>query len=134
MPAKKAIVGRFERLIVMRVWWNVMSERRKITIISNASTHCYRHIVQEWLCSGFSIWGTGPRSKTIHEDCKTGSNCCEHCTESIIGLWRKSGHPYWSFVSKDDLSENQHVQVKIVCIYNDNLLPIPETSGFAQIP
>ena len=70
MPAKKAIVGRFERLIVMRVWWNVMSERRKITIASNASTHCYRHIVQEWLCSGFSVgryWSKkqDPYTKTV---------------------------------------------------------------------
>lgn len=56
IPAKKATVGRFERLIVIKVWWNVMSAKKcEDHIIDLKVAYCCKHIGPKLHCSLVSI-------------------------------------------------------------------------------
>jgi len=59
IPAKKATVGRFERLIVIKVWWNVISAKSVRTtvecIIDLEVAYCCMHIGPKSRCGLVSI-------------------------------------------------------------------------------
>jgi hypothetical protein len=134
MPAKNAIVGRFERLIVMRVWWNVMSGKCKITIISILQLTVIGILGKSGSVVGSAsraqVEEISPYTKTV----KLAAIAASIAPRVSSGCGVRVAIHTRNFVSKGLSSENRNVQVKIVCIYNDILLPIPETSGFAQIP